>query len=142
MFKLRLTRWGWRKNKTKHNTFPKASPRGLRRRNDKPRVSTVPTSIQYLRSPDKARTLEFSIYTAQCYVRAQFDSFGWTLNPFTFCKTYRATEDRPQLDFYGLEISLLYCMHHIKQGRIKLAFETLRKIFDELKVPGPFPILR
>lgn len=133
MYKLRFTRWGWRKNKTKHNTSPKALPRGLRRRNDKPRPIVVLPPIRSLRSPEAMRTHEIGIFAVQSYIRAQFDSFGWGSNPFTFYKTYRTTEVKPQLDFYGFEISVLYCMHHIKQRRMKLAFEMLRRIFDDLK---------
>ncbi|KAI0121732.1 hypothetical protein BJ170DRAFT_134531 [Xylariales sp. AK1849] len=129
MYKVQFKRWKWRKNRSKCGNVVATSAsfaRGPRRRSRKP---TSSADMQHLRGPDIMQIQEFEVVATRTYVRAQFESYGWRSNPFTLSKTYPPGEKKT-LDCYGIEIWLLYSMHHLKQGNITSAYRTLGNFFD------------
>jgi hypothetical protein len=136
MYKDRFRSWNWRKNQSSKNKRAcspqdRKQPSGSHRPNQ---TNAHFLRVQYLlQRPNNTRNQELVCYSSQSYMRAQFDTHGWSRNLFTFGRKCPAgEEDIAPPNFYALETSLLYCMHHMRHGNVPLAYGTLDWIFNGL----------
>lgn len=130
MYKNRLRRWNWRKNRSKGHDLSDAvvCPGGSSRT----RRGAAPTTSQItrIRSPDALRTQELGLHASKVYTRAQFDSHGWRHGAFTIRGVSHEAGSNGVLDFFALETLSIYAMHQMKCGHVISAYTTLNTIFD------------
>jgi hypothetical protein len=132
MYKANFKRWRWHKNKTKpHNTQDGLAHLPLSSLRQAQSSANCPPLLG-LEISDSIRDSEHTFLHCRTHIRGQFESYGWSFSAFTIGRQLRSPLEQVAPDFYGSEITLLYCIHNLRQGRVALAFSSLSNVFNNL----------